>query len=215
VPQEAARQRTRRSRDDVRQELLEAALVEFGANGFDGASTRAIAERADAHQPQINYHFASKTALWHEAVDHLFALLDAELGPLVLDLGAPASELAASFAEIVHRFVRFAAAHPELNQIVVHESTAPSDRLSWMVARHVQPRYDGLRALWRVLRRHGLAAPIDDALVHYVLVGAASLPFVSRYEAEVLLGEDPTSPDVVRRHADGIVRMLLPGHGSS
>ena len=56
--------RLRRNRADIREALLESALVEFGAKGFDGASTRAIASRVQAHQPQINYHFESKTALW-------------------------------------------------------------------------------------------------------------------------------------------------------
>ena len=76
--------RVRRTRSDLRERLLESALVEFGAKGFDGASTRSIAQRVDAHQPQINYHFDSKQALWTAAVDHLFALLDAELGGLTL-----------------------------------------------------------------------------------------------------------------------------------
>ena len=67
--------RLRRARTDIRQALLESALVEFGAKGFDGASTRAIARRVEAHQPQINYHFESKAALWMAAVDHLFGLL--------------------------------------------------------------------------------------------------------------------------------------------
>ena len=58
------RARVRRKRTDIREALLESALVEFGAKGFDGASTRAIASRVQAHQPQINYHFESKTALW-------------------------------------------------------------------------------------------------------------------------------------------------------
>src|SRR3954447_7993205 len=77
----------RRSRDDIRQQLLDSALVEFGAKGFDGASTRSIAQRVDAHQPQINYHFESKEALWAAAVDHLFALLADDL----VDLRLPAS----------------------------------------------------------------------------------------------------------------------------
>src|SRR3954463_12021683 len=72
----------RRTRDDMRQQLLESALVEFGAKGFDGASTRSIAQRVDAHQPQINYHFASKEALWDAAVDHLFELLGEALAAL-------------------------------------------------------------------------------------------------------------------------------------
>src|SRR6188474_1014268 len=84
----ASVKRARRTRDDLRQQLLESALVEFGAKGFDGASTRSIAQRVDAHQPQINYHFASKEALWAAAVDHLFDRLAAELGDLPVPDGA-------------------------------------------------------------------------------------------------------------------------------
>ena len=57
------RPRVRRDRKNLRARLLDAALIEFGAKGFAGASTRAIARRVDTHQPQINYHFASKRAL--------------------------------------------------------------------------------------------------------------------------------------------------------
>src|SRR5207302_11219656 len=111
----------RRTRGDIRERLLDAALVEFGAKGFEGASTRSIAQRIDAHQPQINYHFASKEALWAAAVDHLFGLLDHELSDLPLPAGAvDPAQLASAFGEAIHRFVRFAAAHPELNQIMVH-----------------------------------------------------------------------------------------------
>ncbi len=202
----------RRTREDIRQRLLESALVEFGAKGFDGASTRSIAERVDAHQPQINYHFASKEALWAAAVDHLFARLGEELA----DLPLPAStddpaQLAAAFAEAIRRFVRFAAAHPELNQILVHEATEDSDRLRCMVERHIRPLYDATRAVWQRLRDAGIAAPIDPAMVHYVIVGAASLPFVNAPEARLLTGAEPTDPNWVEAHAHGLVATLLPG----
>src|SRR3954465_1117230 len=107
----------RRTRDDMRQQLLESALVEFGTKGFDGASTRSIAQRVDAHQPQINYHFASKEALWFAAVTPPCELLGEGLAALP---GLPSvddpQELAVVFAEAIRRFVRFAAAHPELNR---------------------------------------------------------------------------------------------------
>ena len=205
----------RRTRDDLRQQLLESALVEFGAKGFDGASTRSIAQRVDAHQPQINYHFDSKAALWTAAVDHLFALLAEDLADLSLteDPDDPV-ELAASFAEVIRRFVRFAAAHPELNQIMVHEATEDSDRLRWMVEEHVRPIYDVIAVVWEQLRTAGIAAPIDATMVHYVLVGAASLPFVNAPEARLLTGTEPTDPAWVQAHADGLVATLLPGHVS-
>lgn len=206
--------RTRTVRDDIRERLLDAALVEFGANGFDGTSTRAIAARVGAHQPQINYHFESKEALWTAAVDHLFAELGNAMqglaeNPALHGVGDVA-ELAAVFAEIVRRFVRFAARRPELNRIMVHEATSEGGRLAWMTNRHVKPLYDVVRPLWRRLRAAGVAAPIDERLVHYVFVGAASILYVNAPEARLLTGIEPTTDHWIDVHAEGLVATLLP-----
>src|SRR4051795_9429196 len=56
----------------TRQAILDAALDLFAERGFDGASTRLIAERAGVAQPLLNYHFAGKQELWQSAVDDLF-----------------------------------------------------------------------------------------------------------------------------------------------
>jgi TetR/AcrR family transcriptional regulator len=205
--------RLRRTRTDIRQALLESALAEFGAKGFDGASTRAIASRVRAHQPQINYHFESKTALWTAAVNYLFGLLGEALGRVLpanlTEVDAP--QLAAAFADAIRGLVQFAAEHPELNQIMVHEGTAASDRLTWMTETHVKPVFDAISPAWRVLRDAGFAAPIDNEILYYVLVGAASLPYVNAPEVRLLTGRDPSSPDWIRAHADGLVAVLLPG----
>jgi TetR/AcrR family transcriptional regulator len=204
--------RTRRTRDDLRQQLLESALVEFAAKGFDGASTRSIAERVDAYQPQINYHFASKEALWEAAVDHLFGLLAEAFAdvPALDDTDDPYA-VAIVLAESVRRFVRFAAVHPELNQIAVQEGTEDSDRARWMVDHHVRRWYDATTAAWDRLDGTGITAPIETSHVYWVIVGAASLPFVNAPEVRTLAGDEPTGPDWVERHADDIVAMLLPG----
>ena len=205
--------RLRRARTDIREALLESALIEFGAKGFDGASTRAIARRVEAHQPQINYHFETKVALWTAAVDYLFGLLgqalDGVLPATLTDVDV--SQLAAAFADGIRRFVRFAAEHPELNQIMVHEGTADSDRLTWMTETHVKPFFDGIGLAWQILRDAGVAAPIDSEILYYVLVGAASLPYVNAPEVRLLTGRDPSNPDWIRAHADGLVSILLPG----
>jgi AcrR family transcriptional regulator len=210
--------RVRRARTDIRAALLESALVEFGAKGFDGASTRAIAARVQAHQPQINYHFASKTALWRAAVDHLFGLLGTALegaipaNPAVLDVAVlDVAALATGYADGIGRFVAFAAEHPELNQIMVHEGTAASDRLTWMTNTHVKPFFDGIRPGWQTLRDAGIAAPIDSEILYYVLVGAASLPYVNAPEFRLLTGRDPNNPRWIDAHAEAMVAILLPG----
>jgi TetR/AcrR family transcriptional regulator len=205
--------RLRRARTDIRQDLLESALVEFGAKGFEGASTRAIASRVQAHQPQINYHFESKTALWTAAVNYLFGLLGEALSDVLptklTEVDAP--QLAAAFADAIRRLVRFAAEHPELNQIMVHEGTAASDRLTWMTETHVKPVFDAIGPAWQILRDAGFAAPIDNEILYYVLLGAASLPYVNAPEVRLLTGRDPNNAEWIRAHADGLVAILLPG----
>jgi TetR/AcrR family transcriptional regulator len=204
--------RLRRTRTDIREALLESALVEFGAKGFDGASTRAIASRVQAHQPQINYHFESKTALWTAAVNYLFGLLRDAIGVIPAKLaGVDVSQLAAGFADGIRRLVRFVAAHPELNQIMVHEGTAPSDRLTWLTETHVKPFFNGIRPAWQMLRDADVAAPIDSEILYYVLIGAASLPYVNASEVRLLTGRDPDDPTWIDAHADGLVSILLPG----
>ncbi|HEX3841086.1 MAG TPA: TetR/AcrR family transcriptional regulator [Acidimicrobiales bacterium] len=206
--------RIRRARTDIREALLQSALIEFGAKGFDGASTRAIAQRVEAHQPQINYHFESKAALWTAAVDYLFGLLaDALEGLFPTDLtGIETGALAAGFANGIRRFVRFAADHPELNQIMVHEGTAASDRLTWMTEAHVKPFFNGIQPAWQLLRNAGVAAPISHEILYYVLVGGASLPYVNSPEFRLLTGRDPSDPTWETAHAAGLIAILLPGY---
>jgi TetR/AcrR family transcriptional regulator len=212
-PRQPSDVRLRRTRSDIREALLESALVEFGAKGFEGASTRAIASRIQAHQPQINYHFESKTALWTAAVDCLFGRLRGVIyGVIPAKLeGVDVLELAAAFADGIRGFVRFAAEHPELNQIMMHEGTAPSDRLTWLTETHIKSFFNAIRPAWQMLRDAGVAAPIESDILYFVLIGAASLPYVNAAEVRLLTGRDPKSPNWIEAHADGLVSILLPG----
>ena len=132
-------------------------------------------------------------------------------------------QLSAAFADAIRRFVRFAAEHPELNQIMVHEGTAASDRLTWMTETHVKPVFDAIRPAWQMLRDVGVAAPIDSEILYYVLIGAASLPYVNAPEVRLLTGQDPEEPRVDRRSrqrigrhpAAGISRRLTSGVSSA
>lgn len=207
--------RKRAHRPVIRRQLVEAAVQEFAAHGFDGASTRATAARVGAHQPQINYHFDSKEALWRAAVDHLFGLLHSDLDDVGLDLDTIGEltvvELAGRFGDAVRRFVRFAARHPELNRIMIHEGCTATDRLRWLTEQHVRPLHALITAIWSRLRGAGIAAPVPVEVVHHVLVGAASLPYVVSAEVELLGFGTPTEPRWVQAHADGLVATLLPG----
>ena len=72
-------------------------------------------------------------------------------------------------------------------------------------------RVHGIRPVWQILRDAGIAAPIDSEILYYVLIGAASLPYVNAPEVRLLTGRDPKSPSWIEAHANGLVAILLPG----
>lgn len=196
----------------TRSALLDAALAEFAAHGFEGASTRRIAAEAGTHQPQINYHFESKEALWQAAVDHLFEQLDSSVREHLGDQEASWGTRE-GFAANIHAFVRAAAGLPELNRIMVQEATIDSERLHWIVERHTRPRFDVVTSQWRRLRADDEVADIDEVVLYYSLVGAASLAYVNAPEAR-LLGHDTLADSFITAHADALVAMFLGSRGS-
>lgn len=184
-----------------------AAAAEFAAHGFDGASTRRIAERAGAHQPQINYHFDSKEQLWRETVDRLFGLLASE--PIVV--GAPAADpagAAAAFAGAVHRFLRFSAEHPELNRIINQEATAPSDRLDWLVATHLHPLHAAVGDVWREIRAGGRGAALEADEVWELITTYGALRFANAPMLAQLGISSGTAPADVEAHARRLLAVL-------
>lgn len=200
---------------DTRRELLEAALVEFAAVGFEAASTRAIAARAGVKQGQLTYHYETKDALWRATVDHLFERFDKEFAAGSEPLMASGRHGAAVvFEATVRGLVRAVSRLPELNRVMVHASTADSTRLSWLVDRHVRPRFEQLSPLWAQVRaENGTHLDAEPLLIYYCLLGAASLIYVNAPEAALLAeGGDAagsTADALVDAHADTIVAMLL------
>jgi AcrR family transcriptional regulator len=68
---ERRRPAPRSSSEERRQEVIEAAVKEFAANGFDATSTTAIAKRAGISQPYIYALFANKHELFLAVNQHV------------------------------------------------------------------------------------------------------------------------------------------------
>lgn len=198
------RPRTRRPSEHLVSDLLEAAVVEFAAHGFAGGSTRRIAERAGAHQPQINYHFRSKEQLWRATVDHLFSLMDARIPSF--DEGSTAGE---AFEAVLRSFLEFSAERPELDRIINLEATAPSERLDWLVASHLRPRFDAVSAGWAALQASGLGADLTAGEVWELLTGFGAMHFANAPMLSQLgiHGDSRSESDVQTRR---LVAILLP-----
>jgi len=68
--------------NDTRRRILETALDRFAAQGYEGASTRQIAEGAGVNLPAIQYYFGNKEGLYRAIIDDITALTDRHMAAL-------------------------------------------------------------------------------------------------------------------------------------
>jgi len=194
-------------RERTRSRIVAAAAQAFSELGFHGASTREIAQRADANQGLITYHFRSKEDLWRAAANEIFEQLRMRLFARLAELASedPRERL----RESIREYVRFAAAHPELFQLMVEEGKRGEERMRWLVETHLRPIYE--RAFGD---RDGLFrqvfAPELLPHVYYTLAGAGSLIFALEPECRQLTGLDPTSQSAIETHATFVANLLVP-----
>lgn len=79
--------------EDTRTNLLNTAILLFGRHGYDGVTTRRLAEAADANVASIKYYFGNKDALYRGAIDHVVETLQPRL-EMLLDLVGQARQIA-------------------------------------------------------------------------------------------------------------------------
>lgn len=197
----------RPSADATRERILDAALELFADRSYDGATTRQIAERAGVSQPSLNYHFRSKLELWEAAVDSLFADLGQVMGTRLDGLRGVDNRTRAELA--VREFIEFSARRPQLHRIVMQESKSDSERMDWLVDRHIRSLYDGVVAQFEQLAADGEIPLIPAPFIYYLLTGAAPTIFVLAPECERLAGFDPRTPEAIQTHADAVVGLLF------
>lgn len=68
--------------DITRDKLLSAAIDVFGRYGFDGTTTRALADAAGVNLQAIPYYFAGKEGLYIAAAEHIASLITAHVADL-------------------------------------------------------------------------------------------------------------------------------------
>ncbi|NMM45658.1 CerR family C-terminal domain-containing protein [Rhodospirillaceae bacterium KN72] len=78
IPNPAQRPRA----DATKDALIRAAVAVFGRDGFQAASTRAIAQEAGVNQALIKYHFANKQGLYDAAIQSIADRMGTEVLPI-------------------------------------------------------------------------------------------------------------------------------------
>ena len=117
----------------VHQRLLEIAIVEFGAKGLDGASTRGIAAAAGTAMSSITYHYGGKEGLYLAAADYIAEQLGGRMAPALAEQGLPHDLTADAARALIHetiaRFIETMAAEhiDSWSLFIVREQMAPTE----------------------------------------------------------------------------------------
>jgi TetR/AcrR family transcriptional regulator len=192
-----------------RERILQVALEEFAANGFEGTSMAHIARRAGVTQPLVHYHFTSKDALWRAAVDNVLGLVGHGIAALRDQIeGRPPPE---QLELIIRAMVRFNAACPEFGRIVAYEGALGGDRLQYLFDRQVDVPYLDVGELIAQGARDGWAKPLSVEHVVLATSAAAAYFFVIKQIVQQMYGLDVHDPETVERHADTVVELFLHG----
>ena len=197
---------------DVRERILDAAQQTFAEKGFDGATTRQIADRAKAPLGLLRYYFGGKLKLWQAAVDQAFGEIRGGLDATTFRprIAAEDDDPLAAIRAGIRTHVHFVAKHPEFVRLMHDEGKRRGPRMRWLVDRHVKPLFERLVPVMAHLQDLG-RLPKDIAPLHfaYALIGAIDVIFHQAEECRRVTGVDPADPAVVEAHSRAVEFMLL------
>ena len=197
---------------EVRKRILDAALQSFAEKGFDGATTRQIAGRANVPLGLLRYYFGDKLKLWQASVDQAFGELRSGLDATTFmprsaaEDRDPVSAIRAGIRAHVH----FVAKNPEFVRLMHEEGKRRGPRMRWLVDRHVTPLFERLVPVIAHLQELG-RLPKGIAPLHfaYALIGSIDVIFHQAEECRRVTGVDPTDPAVIDAHSRAVEFMLL------
>ena len=193
----------------TQQKLLDAAIEAFSENGFNGTSTRDIAERAGVHHPLITYHFKNKDQLWRAAADKVFRDFRRSLASSLEDHREESPKK--RMASLIKAYVRYAKSQPALHKVMVQEASYPNPRLDWLIDTHLKPFFDATFELLEELQAVGVAPPGNPRLLFNMIRLSTGGLLALGNELSKSSGIDIDQEETLDEIAEMVITVFLPG----
>jgi AcrR family transcriptional regulator len=183
---------------DTRRKIVEAAIDEFARNGYEGASTRAIAAAAGLQHTLVTYHFEGKEGLWREAIASILTTYAANFTARLEGLRGVDD---VTTLRLLHEdFIRFAATNLNFHRLMAHVASAPSRQLDWLVEAYLRNTFDSRAELIRSAQKAGRYVEGDPYHLEYIFIGAVTRIFMLGAEVEKIMRRSPYDPAFVDEH---------------
>jgi len=195
------------SKGDTRARIIEAAREAFSTMGFEGASLRSVAKEAGVQHQLATYYFKTKEELWMAVMDELAIGFFARLGERIR--GLEGVDAPTKLRLVVREFVKYSAEYPQLHRLMTMEGRKESERLAWLIKRHVSRFYSISTKLIREAQATGVVRPGDPGQLHYCAIGIATSAFSLAPEYELVTGNDPFARSHIEQIADLVCDFLF------
>jgi AcrR family transcriptional regulator len=163
-----------------RRRILKAAIEEFAARGFKGASMDAIASRTHTTRALINYYFGSKEKLYVEVLEHAYAEIREAEARLEIEHLTPIEAIRRIAQFTFHYYVE----HEHFVQLVVAENQARGRHLGKSVSMQAlnRPIVDRLALVLERGQREGAFRPDADPVeVHKAIAALGIFNMTNRH----------------------------------
>ena len=194
-----------------RARILEAAIQEFAARGFKGASMDAIAARTHTTRALINYYFGGKEQVYLAVLEHVYGEIRKAEDALDLDHLSPVDAM----RRIVEFTYNYYLEHEGFVRLVVAENQARGQHLKRSRAMRSLNRsiIDTLRRVLERGQRDGVfRRKVDAVEVHKAMAALGMFNVTNQYTFAAIFGQEMgTKGDVADRRAvvtDMILRYL-------
>lgn len=191
--------------DRKRQAILQAAIDEFRANGFEATSMDRIAATAGVSKRTVYNHFPSKDALFAEILVQLW-----EKSTDLIDLAyRPDRPLREQLLELLRQKLRMLddANFIDLARVAIAETIHSPERAQSMVAR-MGNKEEGVTVWIRAALADGRLKPLDPTFAAYQIQGLVKS---FAFWPQITMGAPPLSAEMQEQVAASAVDMFL-GH---
>jgi TetR/AcrR family transcriptional regulator len=192
---------------DTRARIIAAAREAFSTMGFEGASLRSVAKDAGVPHQLATYYFKTKEELWMAVMDELAIGFFERLGERIR--GLDGVDAATKLRLVVREFVKYSAEYPQLHRLMTMEGRRESERLLWLIRRHVSRFFAISTKLICEAQALGVVRPGDPGQLHYCAIGIATAAFSLGPEYKLVTGNDPFIHSHVEQIADLVCDFLF------
>lgn len=200
------RLRAREEPQSTKARILAAAEEVFAAEGFAGASTREIADRAGVNISSLHYHWESKETLYFAVFQNVYDRIVEVIREALEKQGAQ-SQRGPTIEMVMGTLFDFFADHPTIPRLLVR-------RLVENDAGHADIEKRVLIPAWKVFaqwtRAYGRArhSELDTNLFMLTLEAAVLLLLLDNPHVTTVLGGNVRTPHLRRRVRRFVVRLV-------